>query len=398
MSATLRLTICSKCEEAVSLDPVGGTVKCRVGHLCCGGSLSIGDVNLTTGSCNREYWPKPLGTHFDRVVVLTLKRRGDRLEKFWNGLRKQPWPFKEPQVVHGVDGNKVPVPAGIKDATGVLRNNWLAGGGAWGCMSSHRRILEDAIMDGVGQLLVLEDDAEPADGFADKVKDFMAQVPRDWDGIMFGGQHFGFGPIFSGNIRRCYDCQRTHAYAVRGRYMRDLYAMWQSYSGHCDHAMGPFMRNYNVYAPEPFLIGQRRSHSDISGRLEPKRFWSGNDPKARVAILRCSRDVLNQLRRLGVHGGYQIDPVTGVDIGLLAVYKSKESTTNRKRLFRGWLDVVRTEATAFDINLLGIWLPEFDEEMRRIIESGVGQDLLQINVPTVDAFLEAWTAYATPAK
>ena len=57
------------------------------------------------------------------------------------------WPFRQPVRFRAVDGNSVPPPSW-----------WPAGPGAWGCLRSHLRIFEDALMDGVDRLLVLEDD------------------------------------------------------------------------------------------------------------------------------------------------------------------------------------------------------------------------------------------------
>jgi len=111
--------------------------------------------------------------------------------------------------------------------------------------------------------------------FAEKVRTFLAEVPDDWDQLMLGGQHYGSarGRTDNARIVRCTNCQRTHAYALRGRFLRDLYQRWmETRSGHCDHVMGPMQRNYRVYAPEPFLCGQGQGKSDIRGSLDPVRF------------------------------------------------------------------------------------------------------------------------------
>jgi hypothetical protein len=247
---------------------------------------------------------------FDRVVVINLKRRPERLAGFFREIAACDWPFREPEPFVAVDGQAVPVPFG-----------WTEGAGAWGCMQSHRQVLERAIMDGVQSLLVLEDDACFRPGFSRDVATFLANVPADWDGLMLGGQHVDSVPrAVAAGIVLCVNCHRTHAYAVRGRYLRDLYQVWCSSSGHCDHVMGPFAVKYGVYAPDPFLVGQERNKSDINGALNPRKFWTRRSEDQPVVVLDAPHDVVAALRRRGFHTGYSRDPGSDVDKGLLQIF------------------------------------------------------------------------------
>jgi hypothetical protein len=155
-----------------------------------------------------------LKTFFDRVVLINLQRRLDRLGAIKEQVRVKGWPFREFEVFNAIDGKKVPVSLG-----------WSKGGGVYGCRQSHVGVLQSALMDGVDRLLVLEDDFVVKETFTEECEKFFTNVPDDWDQLMLGGQHIKSAFEVGDGIVRCKNTQRTHAYAVRGNMMRDLYSV-----------------------------------------------------------------------------------------------------------------------------------------------------------------------------
>jgi len=199
---------------------------------------------------------------FDRAVVINLARRSDRLHRFQRFFAT--WPFRQPERFEAVDGKLVQSPPG-----------WDKGHGAWGCLLSHRQVLDQAISDGVHSLLVLEDDASPAPDFAPRAMEFLDLVPDDWDGLMLGAQHLTQPLLVAPGIVQCTLANRMHAYAVRGRFMQVLAQFWHGNTAdHCDIVLASLMPHFKVYAPNPILIGQDSGISDISGRQEQLRFWT----------------------------------------------------------------------------------------------------------------------------
>jgi len=211
-----------------------------------------------------------LSVAFDRVVVINLARRPERMERFWENLRD--WPFKKPERFEAVDGTVTLPPQG-----------WGKGAGAWGCLLSHRAVLDGAIKDRLNSLLVLEDDAFPVPGFARSAAQFLRRVPGDWDCLMFGADHLLPPTPVDANVVRCTAANRSHAYAVRGPFMKVLGEFWsKTTNDHCDVVLSSLMRHFKAYAPDPLLIGQDAGHSDISGRGERLRFL-GADQKETIA-------------------------------------------------------------------------------------------------------------------
>lgn len=284
-----------------------------------------------------------LRNHFGDVVLISLERRADRRSAFFRNIAQLPWPFRHPRWFKAVDGSKVPHPY-----------MWRDGGGAWGCMQSHRQVLERALMSGIDSLLILEDDATFRRTFPTDVAMFLDQVPADWDGLMLGGQAYDASAAGAGVVR-CRNCQRTHAYAVRGRYMRELYQHLVSTAGHCDHRMGDIQRRYNIYGAEPFLVGQGAGKSDINNAVNPAKYWERPRADAPVVLLRAPKSILPALRSSGFHMGYQRDAATGLDVGLRDIFFQREDLI--VAALRTWIDMIQWEVASMENAVCSVWHP-----------------------------------------
>jgi hypothetical protein len=305
-----------------------------------------------------------LKNYFDRVVLIHLERRPDRLAQVKKNLRAAHWPFRAPEVFPAVDGAKARPPVG-----------WRYGPGAWGCLQSHRTVLQQAIDDGVQSLLVLEDDICFAKNFSAKAKQFLRAVPPNWDQLMLGGQHVNLnGPpaLVKPGIYRCTDCERTHAYAIRGEFMHKLcerLAGGGRFNGLAinDWIMGrdPSMQlSHHVYAPEFFLVGQERSHSDVYGGVQPRKFWNPPGPDLHVVNLHAPAAVAVALQTRGLCFGRGLGRERNLDQQLAKLFaETKKNSPVRVERLRDWIKAMQWELASDPSFVCAIWHPEATREL-----------------------------------
>ncbi len=192
---------------------------------------------------------------FQRVVIINLERRTDRLKQIMGEIAKD-WPFVSPIIMKGIDGEKLKAPANFKQGNNV-----------WACLQSHRRAIEDAINDGIESLLVLEDDAIFHPQFSERALKFLTDIPGDWEFAFLGGGHIDPAkpPIaVKPGIVRPQNIQRLHAYAARREGLHALYQYWHEWhEGHCDHAISTWIGTRKTYCVQPWIVGQRAGLSDV---------------------------------------------------------------------------------------------------------------------------------------
>ena len=222
---------------------------------------------------------KNLTDWFERVYVINCAHRPDRLAETKRhleetGMANNDWVHYYPAII----GDWTTHPA-----------DWNSGNGAWGCLRSHQRILEDVLHARDGQhmltlnnVLIMEDDVIFKENALEKLNEFMEDVPDDWGQIYLGGQHRrDNSKTRSPNVIIGGSVNRTHAYAVNQPTFEKLYRHisyatdYRDTNKHIDHQLELAHRrkDWPVYCPKEWIVGQRAGSSNINGKINETKFW-----------------------------------------------------------------------------------------------------------------------------
>lgn len=177
---------------------------------------------------------------FDRVVLINLDRRTDRLEEFDAQAKELGIQYERFSAINAEE-------LGVRGITA--------------CSMSHTEVLKKAIADGVKRLFVFEDDASFVDDFWEKFEKVWSQVPDDWD-IFYGGLWLHSYKEFGDGIVKPIDSYSAHAYGINTHAMEGVYQTI-SRNWHVDLDLSHLHTRKNVYCAKPALVYQRPGWSDL---------------------------------------------------------------------------------------------------------------------------------------
>lgn len=318
----------------------------------------------------------------DRVYILNLPYKPERRARLERQLDELAlFPPDRIRWMRALSGDLSPGP-----------DWWTSGNGAWGCLMSHVQVVHSAIMDGLENYLVLEDDVVFHLRAKELLERLSAEVPSDWDQVYLGGQHLSEPRKLLGRpfVFRATNINRTHAFMLR----RKVFARFQQHvlhapdymarpGSHIDHQLGVAheRQDWNVYCPAWWLCGQESGTSNISGQ-ETRRMWWQPRMYSRqlpfVLVERRHAGVLPSQIRRRLHFGHNLKEGSVEDAGLTEAVRSDER-------LRTWLAMIAGEAMD-EGKLPALHHPEVDlGRLRRLWPAGV--------YSVEDAPIGSWIGY-----
>jgi GR25 family glycosyltransferase involved in LPS biosynthesis len=183
-----------------------------------------------------------INEYFDKVVVINLDRRADRMEQLDPQLKELGIEYERFSAVDGKETGIDPVVAGTMSHVAVLKKY------------KGKRIL------------VLEDDAYFVDDFNEKFEEVMQTLPKNADIFYLGAlvpkdtgkvtpvnKHWGKQVFTTG----------SQAYSIRPDMMDYFIKKLDGYEWYIDIGLRVYAEQYSAYVAQPNLVTQFPSYSDL---------------------------------------------------------------------------------------------------------------------------------------
>jgi GR25 family glycosyltransferase involved in LPS biosynthesis len=179
---------------------------------------------------------------FDRVVVINLDRRTDRMERLGAQLDELGIEYERFSAVDGKELGIDPIVAGTMSHVAVMKKYPKE------------------------NILILEDDALFVNNFQERFDEVMPTLPGDWDVLYLGAlitQGTGEVRPVNKDWARQVVTTGSHAYCIKEVRLQYFIEKLDGYEWYIDIGLRVFAEQYNAYIAQPNLVTQFPSFSDL---------------------------------------------------------------------------------------------------------------------------------------
>ena len=194
---------------------------------------------------------KDINNYFDKIFIINLDKRTDRWQECLNQFEKHN--ITNFERFSAVDGS-------------IINNISKLLPGEYACILSHINVVKLAKERKYKRVLILEDDAELHDDFSEMFKEYVKQVPDNYDMLYLGGNHQGGFQMINTNLAIIPHTFALHAYSVQEHLYDTLISLGENNINLAiDVTFTHPQKVGNSYVFRPHLAWQRNSFSDIQG-------------------------------------------------------------------------------------------------------------------------------------
>jgi GR25 family glycosyltransferase involved in LPS biosynthesis len=192
----------------------------------------------------------------EKIYVVNLKKRKDRLHHITNELQKIN--CSKYEIVEAIDGSQIDNPTKMKN-------------GNYGLNLTYIKIHEDWSKNKTQTVLIIEDDCCFSDNFNDELKNYIENIPKDWDIIYFGANHnYHIGYQTEKINEFCKKLTNSicaHIVIMKNYVFEELIQEIKKNKLENDVILSNLQKKYNAYSPNNRLTKQLENFSDIEGSI-----------------------------------------------------------------------------------------------------------------------------------
>lgn len=180
--------------------------------------------------------------YFDRVVVINLDRRPDRMDRLGPQLDELGIKYERFSAVDAKELDIKGYTAGTRSHTAV-----------WNKYKDQK-------------VLILEDDALFCEGFNEKFAEAIETLPDNWDIFYLGAlvdKHTGKVTKINEHWSRQIVSTGTQAYCINPKNLENFYEEIKDKEWFIDVELRVLAEQYNAYIAQPNLVTQFPSYSDL---------------------------------------------------------------------------------------------------------------------------------------
>lgn len=215
---------------------------------------------------------------YDKIYLINLKRRPDRLTDFLEFYKSSDLRNKDIIKFDAIDGSKlnvdsVPLSELAKaelqqlETTGFRTKHYQLTKGAIGCYLSHVKIWENILKNNYNTVLIFEDDAKVPPNLNKKIHEELKNIPNDWDIVLFGYickkcmKYEKYMVVERFMLTHCYIIKRSAIIKIMNS--NTLFPITQQ----IDSLMSELSAIINIYSVKEKLVKQFSSRTDVQAPL-----------------------------------------------------------------------------------------------------------------------------------